>query len=119
MLLENLTSLATPLAPSGTKIVAHIKSGTRVSWQLNGEVGWCAGSSMQHYRCVECYFPRTKQVRACDTVTFSPTNVPFPQIKLVDFLKQAATDIITILTYPPSTTTPYRRGILSEMYCSS
>ena len=30
----------------------------------------------------------------------------FPQIKLEDFLKQAATDIITLLTNPPSTTTP-------------
>ena len=35
-----------------------------------------------------------------------PTNVPFPHVKVVDFLKQAATDIITILTSPPSTTTP-------------
>ena len=61
---------------------------------------------MQHYRCVECYFPRTKQVRTCDTVTFFPTNVPFPQVKLADFLKQAAEDIITILITPPSTSAP-------------
>ena len=98
--------LATPLAPPGTKIVTHIKSGKRGTWELNGEVGWYVGPSMQHYRCVECYFPRTKQVRTCDTVTFFPTNVPFPKVTLVDFLKQAATDIVTILTHPPSTTTP-------------
>ena len=79
--------LATPLAPPGTKIVTHIKPGNRGSWELNGEVGWYVGPSMQHYRCVQCYFPRTKQIRDCDTVTFFPTNVPFPQVKLVDFLK--------------------------------
>ena len=61
---------------------------------------------MQHYRCVKCYFPRTKTVRDCDTVTFFPTTGPFPQVKLEDHLKQAASDIITILTQPPSTTTP-------------
>ena len=68
---------ATPLAPPGTKIVAHIKPGKRASWELNGEVGWYVGPSMQHYRCVECYFPRTKQVRTCDTVSFSPPMFHF------------------------------------------
>ena len=41
-----------------------------------------------------------------DTVTFSPTVVPFPKVSTDDFLRQAATDIITILTEPPSSTTP-------------
>ena len=61
---------------------------------------------MNHYRCVRCYFPRTRSIRDCDTVTFFPTTVPFPEIKLGDFLRQAASDIITILTQPPSTTVP-------------
>ena len=30
---------STPLAPPGTKIVAHIKSGQKLTWELNGEVG--------------------------------------------------------------------------------
>ena len=100
----NFTS--TPMAPPGTKIVAHIKPNNRGTWELNGEVGWYVGPSMQHYRCVRCYFPRTKTVRDCDTVTFFPTTIPFPQVKLDDHLKQAASDIITILTQPPSTTIP-------------
>ena len=97
---------ATPLAPPGTKIVAHIKPNVRRTWELNGEVGWYVGPSLQHYRCVSCYFPRTKTLRNCDTVTFSPKAIPFPEIKLEDFLRQAAEDIISILTLPPSTTTP-------------
>jgi hypothetical protein len=35
-----------------------------------------------------------------------PTNIKFPEVRLVDHLKQAATDIVTILTHPPSTTVP-------------
>ena len=97
---------ATPLAPPGTKIVAHIKSSQRRTWELNGESGWYVGPAMKHYRCVTCYFPRTKAERACDTVTFFPTTVPFPEVRLQDFLRQAASDIITLLTHPPSTTTP-------------
>ena len=68
---------ATPLAPPGTKIVTHVKSNNRGTWELNGEVGWYVGPSMQHYRCVKCYFPRTKEVRDCDTVTFFPPQCPF------------------------------------------
>ena len=52
--------VATHLAPPGTKIVTHIKPGNRSLWELNGEVGWYVGPSMQHYYCVECYYPRTK-----------------------------------------------------------
>ena len=96
----------TPLAPPGTKIVAHIKSGQKLTWELNGEVGWYVGPSMQHYRYIKCYFPRTKITRDYDTVTFFPTTIPFPEIKLQHFLRQAASDIIFILTPPPSTTTP-------------
>ena len=43
-------------------------------------------------------------VRYCDTVTFFPTTVPFPEIKLGNFLRQAAHNIISILTNPPSIT---------------
>ena len=86
--------------------MTHIKPNNRGTWELNGEVGWYVGPSMRHYRCVKCYFPRTKTDRDCDKVTFFPTSVPFPQVKLVDFLKHAATDIITILTSPLSTATP-------------
>ena len=97
---------STPMAPPGTKIVTHRKPNNRGTWELNGEVGWYVGPAMHHYRCVNCYFPRTKTERNCDTVTFFPAEIPFPRVKLQDFLVQAATDIITLLTSPPSTTTP-------------
>ena len=97
---------ATPMAPPCKKVVAHVKPGARRTWELNGEVGWYVGPSMNHYRCVSCYFPRTKTTRDCDTVTFFPHATPFPAVKLTDHLKQAAGDIVNILTAPPSTTTP-------------
>ena len=68
---------ATPMAPPGTKIVAHIKPNNRGTWELNGEVGCYVGPSMQHYRCVKCYFLRTKKVRDCDAVTFSQQQFRF------------------------------------------
>ena len=97
---------ATPLAPPGTKVVAHVSTDKRGTWELNGEQGWYVGPSLSHYRCVQCYFPRTRDVRDCDTVEFFPHAIPFPRVTLNDHLKQAATDIISILSNPPSTTVP-------------
>jgi len=48
--------MATPLAPPGTKVVAHTHPDKRGSWELNGKVGWYVGLAMNHYRCIECYF---------------------------------------------------------------
>ena len=31
--------VAIPLAPPGTKVIAHIKSGQKLTWELNGKVG--------------------------------------------------------------------------------
>ena len=61
---------ATPLVPPGTHVVSHAKPEVRASWQPNGEVGWYVGPSMQHYRCVNTYFPTTRAGRNVDTVIF-------------------------------------------------
>ena len=47
-----------------------------------------------------------REVRDCDTVEFFPYSIPFPRVTLNDHLKQAATNIISILSNPPSTTVP-------------
>ena len=100
----------TPLAPPGTKVLAHSKPGNRASWAPHGLQGWYIGPSMEHYRCVKCYFPRTKSVRDVDTVTFFPKHVKFPSVGTEEYLKQAATDIITILNGQPNTTVPTLEG---------
>ena len=98
--------MTTPMAPPGTKVVAHVSPQKRATWELNGEVGWYVGPSMDHYRCVQCYFPRTREVRNCDTVEFFPHDIVFPRVTLKDHLKQAADDLITILTQPPKNNVP-------------
>jgi hypothetical protein len=90
----------TPLAPPGTKVLVHLKPDQRPSWAYHGEEGWYVGPSMHHYRCVQCYMPTTGRVRDVDTVEFFPTIIPFPTITTADYLKQAATDIVTILRNP-------------------
>ena len=98
--------MATPLAPPRTKVISCIYPKVRKTLELNGEVGWYVGPAMNHYRCVEMYFPRTRTTRNCDTVTFLPHAIPFPEVKFRDLLIQAASDIVTSLINPPLTTIP-------------
>ena len=65
---------ATPLAPPGTKLIAHIKPNQRGSWDLHGVQGYYTGPALNHYRCITCYFPKTRQERICDTVKFIEHN---------------------------------------------
>ncbi len=75
-----------PLVPPGTKVVAHDHN--RSTWAPNGEEGWKIGPALEHYRCITVYFPKTRMERQVDTVTFFPTVVPYPEVKLEDFLRQ-------------------------------
>ena len=97
---------STPLAPPGTKVFSHTKPYVRKSWDTNGEVGWYVNAAPNHYRCVTCYFPRTRQERITDTVTFIPHAIAFPSVNVIDFLRQTATDIVSILKAPPNNIIP-------------
>ena len=66
------------MAPPSTKVVAHIHPSKKGSWELNGQVGWYVGPALQHYCYVDCYFPKTREIRYCDTVEFIPYSIPFP-----------------------------------------
>ena len=95
----------TPPVPPGTRVIAHKKLSNRSSWAKHGEKGWTIGPSLNHYRCIKLYFTATRSEKDNNTVTFFPKLIKFPEINLDFFLRQAATDIITLLMVPPSTTT--------------
>ena len=95
---------ATPLAPPGTKVIVHAKPGNRGSWDLNGKDGWYIGPSLNHYRCMRCFLPSSRSEVDSDTLAFFPHSLPFPKVSTDDFLRQAAMDIVTILTNPTETT---------------
>ena len=105
-LFGNFNFSATPMAPPGTRVLVHKKPGTRASWDTRAKEGWYIGRSPEHYRCVKCYLPATRQEVDADTMVFIPHKIDFPEVKLEDFLKQAAMDILTLLYKPPPSTVP-------------
>lgn len=102
----NFDFTSTPMAPPGTKLFIHMHPDKRGSWELHGEPGWYVGPSLNHYRCVQCYVPRTRSIVNSDSVEFFPNKTPFPAVTMKDHLQQSASDLVSTLTNPPSTTVP-------------
>lgn len=94
----------TPIVPTGTRLIAHSKPTKRTSWALHGNCGWSIGLSPENYCCIEVHFSETQIQQHVDTVTFFSNFITFPEVNLDDFLQQAATDIVTLLSTSPSTT---------------
>ena len=105
-LFGNFNFQKTPLAPPGTRVIAYTPPHKRNTWAPHGDEGWYVGPAMSHYRCVTCYFPKTRSTRIVDTVRYFPKVIPFPKTSLEDHLRQASSDIVAILTRPPSTVSP-------------
>ena len=91
---------ATPLAPPGTKCIAHEKSSQCGTWAPHGQHGWYVGAAPEHYRCYQIYIPKTQGTRICDTVEFFPTHCQMPRVSSHDAVLYAANDLITALTKP-------------------
>ena len=62
--------------------------------------------ALEHYRCVDIYFQKTRAVRDYGIVYFPPTVVNFPKVSLADHLQWTAIGMISLLPCPPSTTLP-------------
>lgn len=101
---------ATPIAPAGTKVLAHINPKLRQSWGFHREDTWYVGPSLNHYRCVQCYVPRTGGLINVDIVESFPHHIKFPEIKKENQLVQAAEDIVSILQNPPASIPSLRFG---------
>ena len=86
-----------PVAPPGTKILVHSKPSKRASWEFHGVEGWYVGPSLQHYRCVRCYIPKTRSEIISDTIKFIPNHIPIPEPSLEDVLTNTLQDLTNVL----------------------
>jgi hypothetical protein len=65
-----------PMAPPGTRIIAHDTPSRRRTWAPHGQDGWYIGTALEHYRCYTVYITKTRANRIVETVEFSPKNSP-------------------------------------------
>jgi hypothetical protein len=73
-----------PMAPPGTRIIAHETPNRRRTWAPHGKDGWYIIPALEHYRCYTVYVTKTRGERVVETVDFFPRNsrCHFLQLKI-------------------------------------
>jgi hypothetical protein len=66
-----------PMAPLGTRIIAHETPSRRRTWVPHGQYGWYVGPALEHYRCYTVYITKTRGNIIVETVDFFPKNSPY------------------------------------------
>jgi hypothetical protein len=66
-----------PMAPPGTRIIAHETPARRKTWAPHGQDGWYTGPALEHYRCYTVYITKTRASRVVETVEFFRINLKY------------------------------------------
>jgi hypothetical protein len=89
-----------PMAPPGTRIIAHETPSRRRTWAPHGQDGWYIGPALKHYRCYTVYITKTRGNRIVETVEFFPEKFTLPFPSSQDLATQAAADLTHALLHP-------------------
>jgi hypothetical protein len=90
----------TPLAPPGTRIMAHEKPDQRASWDPHGLDGYYLGPALDHYRCYQVHITKTKGTRIVDTVECFPAKLAMPSTSSKDLASIASLELSNALQNP-------------------
>jgi hypothetical protein len=89
-----------PMAPPGTRIIAHETPNWMRTWAPHGQDGWYIGPALEHYRCYTAYITKTWGDRIVETVDFFPEKLTLPFPSPQDLATQAAADLTRALLHP-------------------
>jgi hypothetical protein len=89
-----------PMAPPGTRIIAHEKPQQRTSRDPHGVDGWYLGPVPDHYRCYRVHINKTKADIIVDTVEFFPANMAMPRTASKDLVTIASLELTHALLHP-------------------
>jgi hypothetical protein len=89
-----------PMAPPGTRIIAHETSNRRHTWAPHGQDGWYIGPALEHYRCYTVYITKTRGERIVETVEFFPDNFKLLFPSAQDLATKAAVELTHALLHP-------------------
>ena len=94
---------ATPIAPPGIKVLAHLKADQRDTWSTHAITAWYLGPALNHYRCYTIWAIKTRQERVVNQLMWFPPR-PFPKLNSEDLLRATIEDLKTLLLNPPTET---------------
>jgi hypothetical protein len=90
----------TPLAPPGTRVIAHEKPDQWASLDPHGVYGYHLGPALDHYRCYQVHVTKTKGTRIVDTVEFFQSKMSMPHTPSRDLVIIAELELSNALQNP-------------------
>jgi hypothetical protein len=89
-----------PLAPPGTRVIAHDKPDQRASWDPRGVDGYYLDPALDHYRWYQVHITKTKCTRIFDTVECFPSKTAMQHTSSKDPASIAALELSNALQNP-------------------
>jgi hypothetical protein len=89
-----------PMAPPGTRSIAHETPNRRSTWAPHGLEGWYLGPDLEHYRCYTVHITKTRGYRIVKTVEFFPEKFTLPFATPQYQATKAATELTRALLNP-------------------
>jgi hypothetical protein len=89
-----------PMAPPGTRIIAHETPNRRQTWAPHGQDGGYIGPALEHYRCYMVYITKARGERVVETVEFPPEKFKLPFPSAQDLATKAAAELTHALLHP-------------------
>ena len=90
-----------PMEPPVTRVLVHEKPDNCTSWSYHVTPGWYIGTSIDHYRCMQCYITITGIVCITDTLQYIRKSFNLPNTTTEYYLRQAIVGIISIIKDTP------------------
>ena len=92
---------ATPIAPPGSEMMIHEKTGRRRTFGMNAQKAWYLGPCLQHYRTFRGVLPTTGGEQLSDTVKFRHHAIAIPQLTPADRILEAARNLDDAIRQQP------------------
>jgi hypothetical protein len=89
-----------PMAPPGTRIIAHETPNRRRTWATHGQDGWYIGPALEHYHCYKVYINKIRSERVVETVDSPSTEIKLPFQSTRDLATEAAKQLTYALANP-------------------
>jgi hypothetical protein len=89
-----------PMAPPGTRIIAHETPVRRRTWAPHGQDGWYIEPALEHYRCYTVYITDKKIKQDSGNSQFPPHKFKLPFPSSSELATRAAADLTHALLDP-------------------
>ena len=90
----------TPLNPTGNRVLLHLNTAFRGTWDPHAVGGWCVGPSLNHYRNFNVWITNAPSQQYSDKISWFLSHIRITHASTEKSSTTAAQDMVTALSKP-------------------